>query len=73
MKIQEETFCMGNDFHAIMECEHCGSTQELKSGYHDGFYHSRVIPAMTCKACGKNRGGKVTEPNHSGTMPVSAT
>jgi len=48
---------MRNDFSAVMECEHCSATQELKTGYHDGFYHNHVIPAITCKACGKNQSG----------------
>lgn len=61
MKIQKMMSTAGNDFTAIMECEHCGATQELKTGYNDGYYHSRVIPAMTCKACGKNRSGVVPE------------
>jgi hypothetical protein len=61
MKIQRITFQMGNDFAAIMECEHCGAAQELKTGYNDNYYHSRVIPAMTCRACGRNRAGVVPE------------
>ena len=55
MRIKEFTFEMGSDFHAMMECEHCGGTQELKSGYHDHNYHLRVIPEMECKSCGKSR------------------
>ena len=61
MKIQRLTSMSRNDFVAILECEHCGATQELKTGYNDDYYHSRVIPAMTCKACGKNRAGVVPE------------
>ena len=57
MKIQKIIFEMGSDFHAIMECEHCGSTQENKSGYHDNYYHVEVIPGMFCEKCGKNRLG----------------
>lgn len=59
MKVDEYTFAMGNDFSAIMECEHCGGKQKLTSGYHDGFYHNQVIPAMKCDRCGKNRAGEV--------------
>lgn len=71
MKIQRITSMMRNDFSAIMECEHCGATQELNSGYNDGYYHERVIPAMTCKACGKNRLGVVPEePNDNGQKSV---
>lgn len=61
MKIKTLTFEMGNDFSADMECEHCGVTQKLSSGYNDSFYHQRVIPSMTCKTCGKNRAGIVPE------------
>lgn len=43
-----------NDFYAIMECEHCGHTQENKTGYDDDYYHNSVIPAMKCKACGND-------------------
>jgi hypothetical protein len=72
MKIKEITFEMGNDFAAVMECEHCQSTQKLSSGYHDNFYHTRVIPAMTCKSCGKNRDGVVSETaNTNGTLSVA--
>lgn len=57
MKIKEITSEHGNDFSAIMECEHCGHEGKLTSGYHDQFYHTKVIPAMFCKACGLNREG----------------
>lgn len=59
MKIQSSRSIGGNDFHAVMECEHCGSTQSITTGYHDHYYHTRVIPAMTCGACGKNRSGGI--------------
>lgn len=58
MKIKEITSEHRNDFSAIMECEHCGETHKLTTGYHDNFYHTQVIPAMKCKACGKNRAGE---------------
>lgn len=57
MKIKKYTYQSGNDFCAEMICEHCGHTVELKSGYHDAFYHEHVIPSMICKECGKNRAG----------------
>ena len=57
MRIKEFTFESGSDFHAIMICEHCRITQELKSGYHDHNYHLRVIPAIACNRCGKDRAG----------------
>lgn len=59
MKIRQITSQYRNDFSAVMECEHCGATQELTSGYDDDFYHDRVIPAMVCNACKKNRAGEV--------------
>jgi len=61
MKIKEITFEMCNDFFAIMICEHCNSTQKISSGYHDAYYHTCVIPAMTCDSCGKNRDGIVPQ------------
>lgn len=57
MKIKKITWEHRNDFYAIMECEHCGNEEELKSGYHDNNYHTNVIPAMKCEKCGKNRSG----------------
>ena len=57
MKIKRITSTLGNDFRADMECEHCGAEAKLTSGYNDAYYHQRVIPAMHCKACGKNRAG----------------
>lgn len=40
------------DFRAIYVCESCGHTEE-GSGYDDRYFHEVVIPAMTCKKCGK--------------------
>ena len=57
MKIRNITFESGNDFHAIMVCEHCYGCQEMKHGYHDNFFHTRVIPAMFCPTCKRNRDG----------------
>lgn len=57
MNILKYTFQSGNDFHAILKCEHCGHEGELKSGYHDGFYHGSVLPSIICKECKKNRAG----------------
>ena len=72
MKIKEVTFTMSNDFAADMECEHCGGVQKLTSGYNDGFYHQRVIPAMTCNACGKDRAGEIpVVKNDNGAVHVS--
>ena len=72
MKIKEITFQMRSDFAAVMECEHCSASQKLTSGYDDNFYHTQVIPAMTCKSCGKNRSGIVPETaNDNGTLSVT--
>ena len=71
MKIREILSQHRNDFTATMECEHCGHTAKLTSGYHDAFYHERVIPAMRCGACGKNRAGEV-EHTDGGVSPCVA-
>lgn len=72
MKIKTITFEMGSDFKAILECEHCGHEQKLGSGYHDNFYHTHVIPAITCKGCGKNRSGELPqEATDEGTRSVA--
>ena len=57
MKIKTITSEIGNDFCATMECEHCGNTQELSCGYHDNYFHTKVIPNMKCSRCGKDREG----------------
>jgi len=73
VKIKEITSFYRNDFSAVMQCEHCESTQKLSSGYDDGFYHTKVIPAMTCNKCGKNRSGDVPEEkNDNGQRHVAA-
>lgn len=59
MKIKKITWQHRNDFYAIMECEHCGKEKENKCGYDDDYYHDRVIPAMHCPDCKKNRAGEV--------------
>lgn len=58
MKIQEITDQIRNDFTAIMECEYCAATQELRTGYDDPYYHNHIIPAMKCKSCGKSGAGE---------------
>ena len=73
MKIKKITSEHRNDFSAVIECEHCGGTAKLTSGYHDNYYHAHVIPAMTCQACGKNRAGETpAERNDNGTAHVAA-
>jgi hypothetical protein len=56
MKIKKITSQSRRDFTAVMQCEHCGATSINKRGYDDDFYHSNVIPAMRCEACGKTTG-----------------
>lgn len=59
MKIKAITWQMRNDYSAVMVCEHCGHESVDSAGYNDAFYHSRVIPAMSCPACGKDRAGDI--------------
>lgn len=61
MKIKTITWEHRNDFNAVMVCEHCGNEQDNRSGYHDNYYHTQVIPKMKCKDCGKDRSGKTAE------------
>lgn len=68
MKIQKILSVHRNDFTAIMECEHCGNTLKLISGYDDRYYHDNVIPAMTCKACGKDRQGACEPRTAAGSL-----
>ena len=53
MRIKEITSQHRRDFRAIMECEHCGHTQN-SSGYDDENYHKNVIPKIHCGECGKS-------------------
>ena len=59
MKIKQVTSQHRNDFYADMECEHCGHQDKRTPGYNDAHFHQKVIPAMTCRSCGKNRAGEV--------------
>jgi hypothetical protein len=60
MRINNYTFENRNDFHANLVCEHCGHMGELRSGYHDSFYYTQVIPSILCARCNKNRDGTAT-------------
>lgn len=71
MKIKKITWQMGNDYSADMECEHCGRIGRDESGYMDNFYMTRVIPAMHCKGCGRNRAGNL-EHTDAAVSPVVA-
>lgn len=52
MKIKTILSQIRRDFNAIYKCEHCGDEYE-GIGYDDSFFHNEVIPAKTCKKCGK--------------------
>jgi len=58
MKIKEILRESNNDFSSIMVCEHCGSEQQNNRGYHDNYYHTKIIPAMFCQSCGRDRSGE---------------
>lgn len=51
MKIKEILRQYRRDFTAILECEHCGKTQKLTTGYDDDNYHQNVIPSFRCPSC----------------------
>lgn len=73
MIIQKITDEHRNDFSAILECEHCGATSLLTSGYHDNRYHTKVIPAFMCEKCSKRRDGQMpTDENQNGFVPLAA-
>jgi hypothetical protein len=57
MRVRQITSQHRFDFSAIMICEHCGHTAELKTGYNDEYYNQHVIPSMLCAECGLNRAG----------------
>jgi len=71
MKIKQVTSSHRFDFKAIMHCEHCGHEAKLDNGYDDAFYHQRVIPAMRCGSCGKNRAGETTHTDPD-VSPITA-
>lgn len=53
MKIQKILSQNRRDFWADYVCEHCGYVEKHASGYDDYYFHSQVIPKMTCPTCGK--------------------
>lgn len=57
MRINEYTNQHRFDFDAILECEHCSYVQPLKNGYDDAYFHTKVLPRVNCKGCGKDRDG----------------
>ncbi len=52
MRIKEITSQHRRDFQAVYECEHCGH-EKNGSGYDDTYFHTKVVPVMTCESCGK--------------------
>ncbi len=60
MRILKITSEYRNDFSADLECEHCRHVMHITSGYHDNFYHTKVIPGLHCPQCGKNRAGNLS-------------
>lgn len=52
MRLIERKNQYRRDFQGIYECEACGNTTESR-GYDDTYFHSVVIPAMTCPTCGE--------------------
>lgn len=54
MRIKEMISQHRRDFVAIMECEFCGHTFKLRTGYDDDFYHKNVIPHLICDRCGQS-------------------
>lgn len=53
MKIKQILSQYRRDFTAVYVCEGCGTEVDGR-GYDDSNFHQNVIPAMTCKKCGKN-------------------
>lgn len=53
MKIKTILSQHRRDFTATLECEHCGHTEHLGTGYDDDNFHRNVIPAIECGSCGK--------------------
>ncbi len=41
------------DFSAIFVCEHCEAQETINNCYDDAYYHTKVIPELKCKKCGK--------------------
>ena len=67
MKIKEMLSQNRRDFTATLECEHCGHTRKLSSGYDDANYHNNVIPNMKCDKCDKKGSDESVpqEPKHA--------
>lgn len=55
MHIKEILSQHRRDFKAVLECEHCLSTQR-QACYDDDNFHINVIPIIPCDDCGKVAG-----------------
>mgnify|MGYP000998714456 CR=1 FL=1 len=53
MKHLETLWQYSYDYHAVFECEFCGSTELHKHCYADNNFDHRVIPAIRCSKCNK--------------------
>jgi uncharacterized Zn finger protein len=53
MKIKKIISQHRRDFNATLICENCEYEQELRGGYDDDFYHTKVIPSIKCGNCGE--------------------
>lgn len=49
-----------NDISGTLHCEHCDATKPIYNGYNDGHWWGKVLPAIHCHFCGKNRAGELT-------------
>lgn len=58
MKILNVKPVRGRDLYGDLVCEHCGAQGKLSGGYDDCHWHSKVLPAFHCEACGLNRAGE---------------
>lgn len=65
MIIKKYTFELHNDFSAILSCESCNSKQELKTGYKDAFYYTKVLPAIKCNKCGESSDSLTNKNTHA--------
>jgi hypothetical protein len=52
MKIKTIVSQDRRDFTAVYECEHCGDSHQ-GYGYDDRYFHTEVIPNMSCSKCNK--------------------
>lgn len=74
MRIKTYLSQRGNDYTAIMVCEHCEHQQVDPVGYFDGNYAHTVIPRMVCGRCRRTSSGNVIDGELSHQMiPYEST